>query len=556
MSQSRSTLSRRRLLQGLGVVGGAGLTLAAMEALGLIPPASDRVPFRPPSQADFSLTGRASASVLILGAGVAGLAAAYELEKAGYHCQILEARARPGGRNWTARRGTSEAATDGVTQTCQFDAGLHMNVGPTRIAQHHTTLDYCRELHVPVHVFGNQNADAYYYFEGAGRLSGQRIRHRAAQADSRGYIAELLAKAANQGALDQTLSAWDKAVLIQLLRSIGALTPDLRYTGSPNRGHRAGAYPGAGTRSGTTDPPFTFSDLLALSNAGFYNLASATAFEAEWDQAMPMFEPDGGMDRLPAAFVQAIRGTIRYGAEVTRIANTADGVTVEYLDRQGSTRQERAEYCICTIPPQILAGIANNFSAQVNADLRVPVPFSAGKMGLQFRRRFWEEDERIFGGITYTNLDITQILYPSEGYLGQKGVLIGYYHFAGAADAYGALTPKQREARALAQGGKIHGAAYREEFETSFSNYWPKTRYSLGSWITWPDGAQGGADSPYGRLLRPAGRVYFAGDHLSYAIAWQHGALESARKAVMDLHARVLSAAPQRAAVPARAERG
>ena len=84
--------------------------------------------------------------------------------------KLLEARARPGGRNWTARRGTSETALDGNTQICQFDEGLYMNVGPTRIPQHHTTLDYCRELKIPVHVFGNQNADAYYYVEGAGPL--------------------------------------------------------------------------------------------------------------------------------------------------------------------------------------------------------------------------------------------------------------------------------------------------------------------------------------------------------------------------------------------------
>jgi monoamine oxidase len=94
-----------------------------------------------------------------------------------------------------------------------------------------------------------------------------------------------------------------------------------------------------------------------------------------------------------------------------------------------------------------------------------------GKMGLQFRPRFWEEDARIFGGITFTNLGITQILYPAEGYRVQMGVLIGYYHFAAAADAYGALTPRQREARALAQGrkgAKIHGADDRQEFRGVF----------------------------------------------------------------------------------------
>ena len=41
------------------------------------------------------------------------------------------------------------------------------------------------------------------------------------------------------------------------------------------------------------------------------------------------------------------------------------------------------------------------------------VPYaSVVKTGLQFRRRFWEEDEHIFGGISYTDLPIRQISYP------------------------------------------------------------------------------------------------------------------------------------------------
>ena len=53
-------------------------------------------------------------TVLILGAGIAGLTASYELEKAGYRCRILEARLRPGGRNWTVRRGSTDTDLDGV----------------------------------------------------------------------------------------------------------------------------------------------------------------------------------------------------------------------------------------------------------------------------------------------------------------------------------------------------------------------------------------------------------------------------------------------------------
>jgi monoamine oxidase len=541
------------MLQALGAVGGAGLTLGALEALGLLSPKSVSPPFRPPARTDFGLTGRANASVLILGAGIAGLTSAYELEKAGYHCTILEARDRPGGRNWTVRHLTSETSLDGVTQTCQFDDGLHMNVGPTRIAQHHITLDYCRELGIPIHLFNNANIDAYYYLEDAGRLSGQRLRHRAVQADSRGYIAELLAKAINQGALDQDLTPGDANALLEWLSTTGALTPQNRYVSTSARGYHSGAYPGAGLQSGTLDPPFALSDLLALTTTGSFNLALfLSMFEYDWDQAMPMFEPDGGMDRIPQALAQTITGPIHYGAQVTSIENMPSGVQIGFRDRAGADQAEQqasADYCICTLPPHLLTRIPNNFPAQTKADLQVPVPFNAGKIGLQFRRRFWEEDDRIFGGITYTNLDILQILYPSQGYLEQKGVVIGYYTFDGAADALGALTPQQREQRALAQGRKIHGAAYQTEFEASFSNDWRKTRFSEGSWITWPEGARGGPDSPYGRLLQPAGRIYFAGDYLSYAIAWQHGAFESARKVVTDLHARVLSTPPSAALI-------
>src|SRR5690348_13604789 len=92
---ANKAVSRRQFLHRLGITGGAGITLGAMAALG-IAPEPVKIAFRAPQRADFALTGRASASVLILGAGIAGLTAAYELEKAGYHCQIIEARDRPG----------------------------------------------------------------------------------------------------------------------------------------------------------------------------------------------------------------------------------------------------------------------------------------------------------------------------------------------------------------------------------------------------------------------------------------------------------------------------
>src|SRR5262245_64489342 len=90
----------------MAAVGGAGTVLASMEALGLAPRAA-AAPFTPPARSDFELRGRKNdAKVLVLGAGVSGLVAAYELEKAGYRCELIEARARPGGRSFTVRGGS------------------------------------------------------------------------------------------------------------------------------------------------------------------------------------------------------------------------------------------------------------------------------------------------------------------------------------------------------------------------------------------------------------------------------------------------------------------
>jgi monoamine oxidase len=531
--------TRRQFLQAVGVSGGAGVLYSTMGALGLAPAAQAAPPFRAPRESDFTLTGRARKSVLILGAGIAGLATAYELGKAGYRVRILEARQRPGGRNWTVRGGTTETDLNGNTQRAAFAPGQYLNAGPARIAQHMVTLDYCRELGVPIEIFGNQNADGYYYNENVGALSGTPIRHRTAKADVYGYVSELLAKATDQGALDGQLTADDKERLLAFLRNFGAIggrVPDdpaasWRYTGTNRRGYLVD--PGAGTEAGTPNlPPYALSDVIA-SGVGQY-----FSFEFGWDQAMLMFQPVGGMDRIPYALERAVgRSSITYGAAVSSISNRPDGVEVVYTGPGGAPKVATADFCVCTIPPQVLAKIPSNLTQPVKDALAYAAPVSTGKIGLQYGRRWWEHDENIYAGITNTNMDLSTIWYPSHGFHGAKGIVVGYYNFGANADLYGALTPAERQARAVAQGVKIHGEKYRTELETAFSVAWQRTRYSEGGWVSWPSRTSG----HYGRLLEPDRNVYFAGDHLSYYIAWQAGAFESARKVVTDLHARVMA---------------
>ncbi|MGX6603528.1 hypothetical protein ACWKSP_15500 [Micromonosporaceae bacterium Da 78-11] len=118
--------------------------------------------------------------------------------------------------------------------TRRFSRGEYLNAGPARLAQWMVTLDYCRELGVPIEVFTNANADAYIFH--SSMPDGQPMRYRTAKADTFGYVSELLAKATDQGALDAELTADDKERLIEFLGEFGDLGDGHEYTGSSRRG--------------------------------------------------------------------------------------------------------------------------------------------------------------------------------------------------------------------------------------------------------------------------------------------------------------------------------
>jgi monoamine oxidase len=526
--------TRRDFLRHVGMAGGAGVLYATMSAMGLVPAAADTPEFVAPGSA--GLNGRKK-SIVVLGGGIAGLTAAYELGKAGYEVSILEARNRPGGRIWTVRGGTEETDLNGITQTATFSSDQYMDAGAARIPQHHVTLDYCRELGVPIEAFVNQNADAYLYRDGKTPLSNTPVRHRAAKADIYGYVSELLAKATDQGSLDAYLTAGDKEELIEFLSRFGDIGPKVpgdaaasfKYAGTSRRGYEVA--PGAGMEAGTPLPPYSLSDILASSFGNYFS------FEFGFDQAMMMFQPVGGMDRIPYAFEKAIgRDKISYGAKVLGLRNTATGVEVDYTKPDGRTKRLEADFAICTLPPHVAAKIPGNLPAATVDALQYAEPRDSGKMGIEYSRRWWELDHRIYGGITNTDTDLRNIWYPSSGFHGERGTIIGYYNVEAKAREFGAMAPAARLAKALELGVNIHGPVYAKDVQASFSVDWSSVEHSEGAWIEWPSQT----DPKYKELLEPTGNIYFAGDHLSHAVAWQHGAMVSARATVMSLHSRVM----------------
>ena len=226
---------------------------------------------------------------------------------------------------------------------------------------------------------------------------------------------------------------------------------------------------------------------------------------------------------------------IRFQTAVREIRRKPDGgVRLVVADLiEGGTREVEGDYCICTIPLSVLREIPADFSPKM-ADAVRQVPYmDVGKIGLQFKRRFWEEDDRIFGGISWTDQNITQIFYPNYGYLGGSGgVVVGYYHFADDAKSVGLLSPAQREAHALEQGGRIH-PQYAGEFQKSFSVAWQRIPYNLGGWATWNEEMRA---SLYPVLNEPDGPFHLAGEHLTYLGGWMAGAFESAKAVVKTVH--------------------
>jgi len=502
----------------------------AMTSLGI----AAASPYRPPT----SLQGTGQGTVLVLGAGLAGMTAAYELGKAGYKVRVLEYNDRPGGRTWTLRPGDAFTELGGQRQVCRFDPGMYFNPGPWRIPyHHHGVLDYCRRFGVALEPFIQVNQNAYIY--GKDAFGGKPQRMREVQADFHGGIADLLAKVAGQGGLDQLVSREDREILLESLRQFGGLDAQYRYVKGPDSsGHRGYAKdPGGGP-----DAAPAFSQPVGLSDVLNARLWTGLGMAEFYDYQPAMLQPVGGMDAIAKAFAREIgEGVIHYGAKVTAIAQDDRGVTVSYEDTAspGAVRREKADWCVCTIPLSVLSQIPIQVSAAKQAAIAAVPYMSSSKVGIQFKRRFWEEDDAIYGGVTMTDLPIGMMAYPSHGIGTKKGVMLASYAFFLEAYEFTAMNPDERIRKTIEYGAKVH-PQFPDAFESGMAIAWHRVPFAMGCFGWWTDAAR---EKHYADLCSMDGRIVLAGEHASYLPAWQEGAVLSSLAAIDMVHRRAIEGA-------------
>lgn len=521
---SETNISRRRFLELVGAAGGATAVYHASRAMGLVPETGA------PATLDLVNVGRNRRKVAILGAGMAGLTIAYELERAGYDCSIIEASHRIGGRNLTLRSGDIVDEL-GNMQVCEFDDEPHLyfNAGPARIPGHHQrVLHYCKALGVDLEIMANDNRRAYTQEPDA--FGGRPIQKREYMADARGFMSELVYKAVDRNVFDMPMSAEDRERMLQFAISFGDLDPNGVYKGSNRSGYASGGFLKQGELKGTLD----FSELLRSS---FWRFGMHFSETEDW--AAPLLTPVGGMDNIVKAFVREVRSPITLNAQVQSIQLRDAGVDIVY-NHKGKRQKLSADYCFNSIPTHFIAGIHNNFPADYAKGLAALERGHLSKVGLQMSERFWEKEE-IYGGITSTAQEINEIWYPSHGIFKKKGIMLGAYLFGFSrrgrtpSNFFEKMTPAERIRFAGAQGNNIH-PGYSGYIENGVSIPWARMNHMMGCGSGWTDEVRA---QYFSRLQNPEGRHYMVGDQISYHTSWQEGAFASAEFALQDLDKRL-----------------
>jgi monoamine oxidase len=444
--------------------------------------------------------------VVVIGGGLAGLVAAHELKRQGHQVVVLEAQDRVGGRIYTLR---------------SFAPGLYAEAGGMRIPRvHDLTLRYCELFGLPLRPFLMGNP------KGLVHIGGVRMTMEEANADpsrlpfavadhERGRTADEMWEAAigelremvereGDAAWDHIVREYDQYSLYEFLRM-----------------------------KGFSDGAIEYYAVMNFVEADMHNAVVEILREDLGKAYVDMQEIAGGMDHLPNAFFAELQREVRLGTEVFAIDQDPDSVTVHYKTEAGRFRV-RGDYAICTVPFSVLRSVEvlKPFSREKQRAIRQLVYHASTKVLFQVRERVWEKDEGIFGGATVTDLPIRRMNYPTPDPSTERGCLLASYTWGQDALQWGAMDPETRLEEALDDVSRIH-PRIRDVFEIGTSHAWYGDRWARGAFAMFAPEQQSELQAD---IVKPEGRVLFAGEHCSLYHAWIQGALESGIRAAREIH--------------------